>query len=330
VLESSQEEDKPDDFWSEEAPLDTETYSLNKFFKLFKQKYNYESMSTLKNNMSQLRSILKLLGKADVNIEHFSDAKQVIETLNDTNLNTGSIKNYIHMIIKLYNFYDKTDPPEYFKEVGRLKKKINSSKSFSATTKEKPLLVYLKENESVILERLINSTLTSNVLPIHYEKLALFGLYIDYPPFRREWGNMICVTEDVDDNKTNYYNCVTGKVSLNSFKNKSDRKPQMNCNLNTHPSVKNKLDDWIDAHPMKGESEYPLFLSKTGKPMKDGTFNLMMSQIFGKKISVNILRKYYVSKHVFTGIHKPEEISEIHRVMNHSADTCLKEYAKVY
>jgi len=55
-----------------------------------------------------------------------------------------------------------------------------------------------------------------------------------------------------------------------------------------------------------------------------------MSQIFGKKISVNILRKYYVSKHVFTGIHKPEEISEIHRVMNHSADICLQEYAKVY
>ena len=105
----------------------------------------------------------------------------------------------------------------------------------------------------------------------------------------------------------------------------------MECFLDKYPDVLNTLNCWIDVHPMNKEDIYPLFLNKSGKALKVSTFNLMMNHTFDdRKISVNVLRKYYVKKHVFSGIHTPEDIKEIHRLMNHTPNTCLDEYAKSF
>jgi len=308
------------------------TYTMNEITDLFENTFKTDSLSTRKNNLSTLNSILKLLEKTDVCIDYFHNSEDIITLFrNQSNLQKSTIKNYLHLVVKLYRICAIEPPRTYYTEIGVIKEEIEQLKSFEATPKEKIQLVWLEQHEDNLRQRLINSTTCLSAKPINFEKLALFSLHIDFPTFRREWGTIMCVSKDLDDGKTNYYNKVSSKISLNSFKNKTINTPQMECFLNTYPNVLETLNNWINIHPMKDLTIFPLFINKSGKAIKQSTFNSLMKEIFDDRpISVNILRKLYVKKHVFSGIHTPEDIKEIHRIMNHTSDTALNEYAKTF
>ena len=310
----------------------SQSYTFEEINNIFRVRFSSESDYTLRNNASTLRSLAKIFKNyVTVNIDMFHDSALVISKLNETKLKPSSKKSYYHTIVKFYKCLNIIPPKGYYNEIGILKTRAQEDKVFTANVKEKPLLQFLRDNEDMLRERLLNNIVNKNVSWMHFQKRVLFSLYVDFPPFRKEWKDVICVPEDMNGSEHNYYNRNTGKICLNNFKNKSENNPQMSCNINSYPKVKNVLDEWLEHHPMSEEIEYPMFLNKSGNKLKDGTFNTMMHVIFdGKKISVNILRKYYVSKHIFTGIHSPKEIKEIHRIMNHSADTCITEYAKSF
>ena len=307
-------------------------YAANEMLGVLGTRFPDESTVTHKNNVAALNAILKVLGHRDVSIEYFLDAKDVINTLKTkTKVQASTLKRYFHVIKKLFTLYDFEYPDEYYDEIGRLKDEIDSNKSFNASGKEKFLLQWLDKNEDRLRQRLTNSVEHKTAKWTHFQRLCLFSLHIDFPCFRREWAAIICTTKDIDDGVTNYYNRTTSKICLNSFKNKSDWKPQMVCFLNKYPTAYRHMVEHLKHHPRAEGDTFALFLNVRLKPLKQTSFNAAINRIFDNKpISVNILRKYYVNKHIYTGTHTPAEVAEIHRVMNHTANTALNEYSKSY
>jgi len=304
--------------------------TLNEMETILKDKFDDNEL-TLKQNMSYLKCMLKILNKDVIDINHYFSPKYIIGLFNKQKLQQSTVKNYLHMVMKIFKCFDMEPDEEYYLEIGKIKKEISEQKSFQASDKESIQLKWLEKNEDRLRERLTNSTLPEGAEPQTFGRLALFVLHVDYPCFRRDWKSVQVVREDLTDGVINYYNINTSKISLNSFKNKSVRVPTMEAYLNKYPDVHNTVNNWLDVHPMREEATFPMFLSKTGKPIKMSTFNLLMNSIFDdRKISTNILRKYYIKKNVFSGTKTPSEIKEINRIMCHTIDTALSEYAKEY
>jgi hypothetical protein len=304
--------------------------TLNEMETILKDKFD-DNPLTLKQNMSYLKCMLKILNKDVIDINHYFSPRYVISLFNKQKLQQSTVKNYLHMIMKIFKCFDMEPDEEYYTEIGKIKKEISEQKSFQASDKESIQLKWLEENEDRLRERLTNSTLPEGAEPQTFGRLALFVLHVDFPCVRRDFKSVQVVREDVDDGVTNFYNMNTSKLCLNSFKNKSPHVPQMIAFLNKYHEVHNTVNNWLDVHPMREESTFPMFLSKSGKPIKLSTFNLLMNSIFDdRKISTNILRKYYIKKNVFSGTKTPSEIKEINRIMCHTISTALSEYAKEY
>jgi hypothetical protein len=106
----------------------------------------------------------------------------------------------------------------------------------------------------------------------------IFSLYTKTAPRRSlDYANMV-VGKPTDDNTKNYY--YRGKFYFNRFKTAKTYGQQI-------VDVPAELDKIIQHHAKEGE---PLLPSMNSVKM-----TRMLNKIFGKKISVNMLRKYYVT-----------------------------------
>lgn len=285
---------------------------------------------TLQQNLYNIKSIKKILDIEEIKSEHFDDANSVIEKIWKKDVEDATKKNYLHVIMKIYKFYDAQYPKEYYDKVGEVKKQASIDHSFEATDKEKESLRYLRDNVDDIRESLKKDLGYSD---FNQQKYVLFKLHVDFPCVRQDWQSVVITDEDINDDKTNYYNTTTGDVFLQSFKNKRNG---MRVNMNNYKEVKVILDEWVEIRRKRINQVYdkagliPLFLSKTNKLLTKPTFCHLFPAIFGRKgISTNILRKFYISRFV-TGNPNPEEILEINRIMCHSPKTCLTTYSKKF
>jgi hypothetical protein len=287
---------------------------------------------TLQQNMYNIKSIMKILDMDKLIIENFNDYENVIDMIWKQDLVDATKKNYLHTIMKLYKFFKKEHPNEYFLKVGEVKKQANIDHSFEATDKEKEGLIYLRDNVDDIRASLEKDAKLSD---FNYQKYVLFILHVDFPCLRQEWGTILISDEDVEDNGKNYYNYKTSELVLNDYKNKTKKSMRVFIN-EKYPEVSHILDMWVLYRLQKitqvytEDNEIPLFLSVTNKLLTKPTFNQIFARVFGKTgISTNVLRKFYISRYVI-GNDDPEEILEINRIMCHSPNTCLTTYSKKF
>jgi hypothetical protein len=284
---------------------------------------------TIKNNISQLRRIKEILKIEFISLHEFNKVDSVISEICKIIYTPRTKMNLFLMIKKVYTMTGIECPDKYFKIIGTLKSQHDSNYTTKASIKELPLLQYLQKNEQAIREDLVEKI--KNNFPLDVMKLALFDCYINMPSLRKDWSNVQVTTTDFTDKKTNYLNITTSKLCLNSFKNQDDiRLPNMIVYLNKYPIVLDSINSWIKRHPMKHLKTYPLFLNSRENPLEGGSMDNLLHKIFGKKISCNVLRKYYIMMNCYYKEITPEKMIETCRVMCHSPSTSLKIYAKSF
>ena len=276
-----------------------------------------ELIEHIKDNRKIKDNSLKVyLGNARIlnNNKPINDLKflrkteDIIKKIKDFKLPTQ--RNYISSILVIL-----TAQPKFKKECEiyktRLKKlndvyneHINSHVKTEKEEKNWSTLSELKKKvfnyyKREISERGLNNktTLTSKEFDL-YQRFVVVSLYMLLPPLRLDFSNMIVVTSrnDMENKNINYLlNLSRNKkyFYINEFKT-SDKHPQLE--IKVPPTLNTILNQWLKFN----DNQY-LLLNKANQPMSDNVLSKFISKSFapsGKSISLNMLRKIYISEHV--------------------------------
>lgn len=138
-----------------------------------------------------------------------------------------------------------------------------------------------------------------------YILLALMsGKYIE-PRRSKDWTDF--KIKNIDTDKDNYL--LKSELILNSYKTAQHKGQQK---IKIPIQLKNILTKWVGVNP----TEY-LFFSTSNKQLNSSQISHRFNDIFGGKVSTNILRHSYLTEHLGEDYFKSKEImSNMVKVMN--------------
>lgn len=152
----------------------------------------------------------------------------------------------------------------------------------------------------------------------------ILSLYVLNPPRRLLDYTEMLMSKPKEATKLNYITDpkrnAPKKFVFNTYKTASKYGEQI---VEIHPKLKMILNKWKLLNP---ESKY-LLENQQGQKLSPSDLTKRLNSIFGRKISVNMLRHIFISEEVLKDMPKIQELQEVAREMGHSMDQQIL-YAK--
>lgn len=294
------------------------------------------SIKTYTNYISKLYK--ELNGLEEFEPEFFlSDYKKVLEYIDNLN-NDNSKKSYIASILFLLKkFNDKNDIYKkniYLEYIENIKKKIDDVK-LNQEKNEKETENWITQDEI----KIIYNDMYKKYYPLlqQYKKINIKKDYQDIQNFiiislyylnmpRRLLDYTELKISDYDKNKDNYINKKNKQFIFNIFKTS---KYYDNNKVNINDELYNILNKFILMKKYNNNlNQIYLLESENHNKLNSVILNKRLNKIFGnRKISVNILRKSYLSN-IYKGIPSLNEIYLISNNMSNSFKEQLISYVK--
>lgn len=247
--------------------------------------------------------------KIDTNIQNSRVLKQLftghlkvsqfnIETLKNTKLIFSAIKDrtevaqksIISSISKAFQMYLQITPSEYIQKMKDLTDQIEKDmKQRVMNTKEEENMI-----SDVDIQNAWDKYRDSTDLQGRQMYLMLL-LYTKMEPVRLDYVNMLIGDSNISKTE-NYINLSTGHIFLRKYKTSSTYGDKV---LKVNDEILDYIKSLVNYRKEQGIVSDYLFINHSNySPMIKSTFCKTLNAIFGKSVSVNILRKKWVSSHI--------------------------------
>ena len=274
------------------------------------------SPSSVKTYTSILLNLHKNLNGSNENVEWFrSNSPPILQHLENKNKSTEKST--------LSALYVLTQNPVYQKRMNQLSKSMHEeNKLQKKSEKQQENWMSVKEIQSKYDE------LYNKVQQIFKKKaIADIGVIMDYllvaflsghlfPP-RRNLDYALLKWKDYDKNVDNYY--CRGKLYFNKYKTSDTYGLAV---LKVPKELDTILKKWLKMNP----SPYVL-ISSNEKPLSSSQITRMLNKIFGKEVSVNMLRHIYLTN-FYQDMPKLSNMETLAATMGHNVQTALEHYVK--
>jgi hypothetical protein len=251
-----------------------------------KEKRPSISESSLKTYNSILKGLYKkIFNSTDIDIEKFNDSEEILKYLR--NMEPRKRKTILSALVvitnnKDYNRQMLDDIKEYNKEEAKQKRTERQNENWVEKDVLNSLYEHLRLQSNALMK-------LSNLTPVMYQDLQnyiilclLGGKYIpprrlkDYTDFK---------IKNINKQTDNYI--YGNKLYFNSYKTAKTYGKQM---VEIPKELKNILSKWIKKNP----TDYLLFDTDYNQ-LNNVKLNQRLNKIFDKHISVNQLRKFYLT-----------------------------------
>ena len=274
------------------------------------------SPSSVKTYTSILLNLHKNLNGSNENVDWFrSNSPPILQHLENKNKSTEKST--------LSALYVLTQNPVYQKRMNQLSKSMHEeNKLQKKSEKQQENWMSVKEIQSKYDE------LHNKVQQIFKKKaIADIGVIMDYllvaflsghlfPP-RRNLDYALLKWKDYDINVDNYY--CRGKLYFNKYKTSDTYGLAV---LKVPKELDTILKKWLKMNP----SQYVL-ISSNDKPLSSSQITRMLNKIFGKEVSVNMLRHIYLTN-FYQDMPKLSNMETLAATMGHNVQTALEHYVK--
>jgi hypothetical protein len=288
------------------------------------------SANSVKTYNSLLRSIYKnVFGNInDVSLKHFSDHKKIMEFLNEKSF--GTRKTYLAALVCI-----APDVAEYKKQMMEDIKEYNDETSKSELTDKLENSAINQEEIEALADRLKRdaellfkkkSPRLADLMDI--QNYIILSLYYGHIVPRRSLDYVDMKYQNYDKDKDNYMDLKKERFVFNKFKTaqKMGKELKGEQTLDIPPALKKILTKWIAIIPK--EIDHLLFNTNL-EPLSSVTLNQRLNALFGKKISVNSLRHFYLTSKYKQLMIANEDMAEDMEQMG-SSSAQAKVYVKIH
>tara|TARA_R110000824_G_scaffold378077_1_gene569520 strand:- start:1347 stop:2210 length:864 start_codon:yes stop_codon:yes gene_type:complete len=286
-------------------------------------KINYENaiekidiLEKSERTKSNLKSTLRRMQRANVKS---SDTiyKYIIELEDGTSIKKSTYQSLVSTISSLMsnNIIDPSHQADIKKKLLQLSLQSQQQQSDKPSEKEQDHFISLPKLREKVSK-------IDNI-----QDRLLVSLYIDRPPIRADYANILIVKNDdeVTDDKQNYYNITTGKIVLLNYKTANVYKQKV---LQLSPSHQELIKASLDDKPR----DY-LFVTPKGQPYSNNNFSKLISKtftkIYQKPITLLDIRHIYAS-HYNINDYSVDVVKDIADKMLHSLSMNVMKYQKKY
>lgn len=243
---------------------------------------------------------------------HLQTSQFNFETLKNSRLILKSIKDRIptaqksilSAVSKCFHMYLLTTPDEYIQHMKNMTDEIESEmKKRIFNQKEEDNFVSNIEIQNVV-QKYKDSTDLQGM-----QKYLMILLYTEMEPLRLDYIDMIVSWSSNVSDTENYINLNTGHIFLRKYKTSKVYGEKI-IKLPNH--IHDYVKKIVEFRKSTGICSDYLFINPSNySPMIKSTFVKYFNSIFGKSISVNILRKRWVSTHIDAAeVEKQEQMAE--------------------
>lgn len=273
--------------------------------------------SSVKTYISCLSNLVKKMD-GELDVKFFDNTKKILTYLDDkTPVQRKTCLSALFILTKNEDYQkpmleDIKKVNEQYKE--QVKNKKESENWIEQEDLEAFYNTYLKIANDIFKKKEWTS---SDITELQkYFILTFLGGYF-FPP-RRSQDYTELKLKDFDKEKDNFY--FKGSFYFNVYKTaKSFGEQKIVLPVD--------IDKMVKKYIKKIDNEYFFFNSKTGNKLTSPNITLMINSIFGKKISVNMLRHFYLSNK-YKDVPALLEMEDTAKAMGHSVLTSLEKYVK--
>jgi len=271
-----------------------------------------------------LHNLKKLNGSPPTSIKFLKDTTAILEKLEELKPNTR--KSYLIAIVKALK--DIGGKPNmalydvYYPYLETLNKQGQDNSKMTGGE----LLNWVKEDEieeqTKMFEDFVNKIKTKRKLTEEETKILqdyiIFSLYTKTIPRRATDYTRMVVGNPTEDKSVNYYH--KGTFYFNNYKTKGTYGTQT-------IGVPSQLDTLLKFWLKFKSKESPFLLLNKDKPFTQSSYiTKILNTIFGRKVSVNMLRKYYATE---THGAEQKKLQETATAMGNSPATLKNNYIKI-
>lgn len=275
-----------------------------------------------------LANVRKLNGGENIiNLKFLRKTATILNKIVDLKIPTQ--RNYITSILVILTAQPKYKATcEKYKEALRtLNDTYNEHiNSHEKTEKEEKNWCNIKHLKNTVLnhykreisERGLNNktTLTSKEFDL-YQKYIISALYLLLPPVRIDYiAEIVTTRDDMTDKNKNYLLNISRNTKYFYINEHKTSKTHGTLEIKIPKELNSILNNWLKINT----SEY-LLVNKSGFKMTPNVLSKAITKAFlpsGKNISLNMLRKIYISEHIDLDIIKKRK--ELADAMAHSVD----------
>ena len=276
------------------------------------------TQSSIKTYTSVLFNLHKHMEQNHDNIAWFStDYKNILDYLmqNAKKSTRKSILSALYVLTKIPEYQDQMmkDAKDIHEEYKEQKKTEKQKENWLSVQEiEDKYNKLLRQVQDIFKKKAIADV----SIIIDYLLVAFLSGHL-FPP-RRSLDYALLKWKNFDQNEDNYYK--RGKCYFNKYKT-SDTYGL--AKLDVPKEVDSILKKWLKINP----SEYVL-ISSNNKPLSSSQITKMLNKIFGKDVSVNMLRHIYLTNY-YKGMPKLSNMEKLASSMGHNVETALQNYVKI-
>jgi len=224
-------------------------------------------------------------------------------------------------VVKKYREQMIDDIQSYNSEMKEQKKTEKQENSWITTEEISKIFEGLREETKYISRKVGGATLTKKEFET-YQNYLILALYVLNPPRRLEYIDMKLHTIQPDYEPKKYNYIQNKKFHFTTYKTSKKYGEQI---VPITPKLYYIIRKWKLLRP---HQEW-LLSTYDGKKLTPSMLTQRLNKIFGKKISVNMLRHIYITEQVLKDMPPLKELEETAREMGHSVETAITQYKKV-
>jgi hypothetical protein len=211
--------------------------------------------------------------------------------------------------------YGKNTPHEYIEKMAEITDQLEKEmKDKVMNVKEEKAMIAPCEIENLI-EKYKDPTDIEG-----YQNQLILTLYTAMEPLRLDWAEVLLTPSATENN----YSVKDKTLFLKNYKT-SNTYGEMSIKLS--PPVAQLIEKYLEYRQSQGINSPYLLINPTNKDMMTrANLNKWLGKIFGEGRGVNILRKYYISRHI--DAEKVLEEEKMAKNMCHSVAIQRKNYVK--
>lgn len=216
-----------------------------------------------------------------------------------------------------------TDIQKYNVELKEQKKSDKQEKAWISTDEIYKILENLKNQTSYITKKEPGSLNKKEF--DEFQNYLILALYTYNPPRRLEYTEMkMNLGRAIEPTEAEgKYNFIKNKkFHFVTYKTSKNYGEQI---VNINPKLYYIIRLWKKLNP---DREW-LLSTFDGKKLTPSMLTQRLNKIFGKKISVNMLRHIFISENVLKDMPKVKELENVTEQMGTSLDTAINQYKKV-
>lgn len=270
-----------------------------------------------------LHNLKKLNGEPPTSLKFLKNTDDILEKLEVLKPNTR--KSYLIAIVKALKDVGGKPNMALYDVYYPFLEKLNKDGQDNSKMTGGEQLNWVKEDEieeqTKLFEDFLNNIKSKRKITDEQIKLLqdyiIFSLYTKTIPRRATDYTRMVVGPPTEDKSVNYYH--KGVFYFNNYKTQGTYGTQT---INVPLALDNLLKLWLKYK----SKESPYLLLNNNKPFSQSSYiTKILNTIFGRKVSVNMLRKYYATE---THSAEQKKLQETAQAMGNSPATLKNHYIK--